>query len=84
MPPVLERIGKCETGMNYKHSTRDYVTAFGLYRGTYEQYRHYVTPTPPADPSQATPAQQISVALAVARRVGWSAWGCYRYAWVQG
>lgn len=83
MPPVLRRIGQCETGMNWHHSTRDYATAFGLYRGTYATYRLRVTPRPPADPAEATPREQVAVALAVARDVGWTAWGCYRYQWVR-
>lgn len=83
MPPVLERIGRCETGLRWDWSQPDYVTAFGLYRGTYAAVRGAVGA--PADPSRATPAQQVAVALEVARRFGWSAWGCYRnYAWVRG
>jgi hypothetical protein len=83
MPAVLERIGRCETGMRWDWATRDYVTAFGLYRGTYESFRHLVSPLPPRDPGMATPAQQVAVALAVAHQVGYSAWGCYRHAWVR-
>jgi hypothetical protein len=51
-----------------------YVGAYGMYAGTYgigariSGVRRY----PPA----ATPAEQSFVALAVARRFGWSAWSC--------
>jgi len=51
-----------------------YVGAYGMYSGTYgigariSGVRRY----PPA----ATPAEQSFVALAVARKFGWSAWDC--------
>jgi hypothetical protein len=51
-----------------------YVGAYGMYSGTYgigariSGVRRY----PPA----ATPAEQSFVALAVARKFGWSAWSC--------
>ena len=85
MPAVLARIGKCETGMNWQHSTRDYATAFGIHRAAWQDYRKYV-PNAPRRPEDATPAQQVAVALAIYRHAGagWHAWGCYRHAWVRG
>lgn len=52
-----------------------YVGAFGMYRGTYRAGQAATNyPAPPA----ATPAQEFGVALAVMRRFGASAWGCWR------
>lgn len=86
MPDVLRRIAQCETRTNWKHSTRDYATAFGIHRAAWADYRRYV-PEAPKRPEDATPAQQIAVALAIYRHAGagWRAWGCYRqYSWVRG
>lgn len=86
MPDVLRRIAQCETRTNWKHSTRDYATAFGIHRAAWADYRKYV-PGAPARPELATPAQQVAVALAIYHHAGagWRAWGCYRYyAWVRG
>ena len=84
MPAVLARIAQCETRTNWRHSTRDYATAFGIYRGAWADYRRYA-PGAPVRPEDATPAQQVAVALAIVQRVGYRAWACYRkYAWVRG
>lgn len=83
MPAVLRRIGVCETGLRWDWSQPDYATAFGIHRAAWSDYRRYV-PGAPRRPEQATPAQQVAVALAIARRVGYSAWGCYRHEWVRG
>lgn len=84
MPAVLERIGRCETRMTWSWSQPDYATAFGIHRAAWHDYRRNV-PGAPARPEDATPEQQVAVALSIARKVGWTAWGCFRkYAWVRG
>lgn len=85
MPAVLARIARCETNSNPAHSTRDYATMFGIHRAAWADYRHYVAGAP-IKPENATPAQQVAVALAIYRHAGagWNAWGCYRqHAWVR-
>lgn len=32
------KLAQCETGNNTRHSTRSYVTAFGIYRGTWDHW----------------------------------------------
>jgi len=32
------KLAQCETGNNTRHSTRSYVTAFGIYRGTWDNW----------------------------------------------
>lgn len=32
------KLAQCETGNNTKHATRSYVTAFGIYRGTWDNW----------------------------------------------
>lgn len=86
MPAVLARIAQCETRTDWHHRTRDYATAFGIHRAAWQDYRRYV-PGAPVRPEDATPAQQVAVALAIYHHAGagWRAWGCYRYyAWVRG
>ena len=75
LPGLWRAIGECETGLDWKHSTRDYVGAFGFYRGTWSAYRGSF----PADATRATPWQQYQVALRVARSVGLRAWGCFTH-----
>jgi hypothetical protein len=84
MPPVLERIGVCETGLDWHAGGPTYVTAFGLWIGNAMRAARALGL--PSNWRQWTPRQQIQVALWherwVARtyhmRVGWSSWGCYR------
>jgi hypothetical protein len=33
-------LARCETGNNTRHSTRSYVTAFGIYRRTWDYWNH--------------------------------------------
>lgn len=77
MPSMLAWIGRCETGMRWDWNQRDYVSAFGMYRQTYEQGRQ-ATHTRPWRYPYPTPAEQVKVALWVAGRYGWTAWGCGR------
>lgn len=85
MPAVLRRIGLCETGLRWTWSQPSYATAFGIHRAAWQDYRRYV-PGAPRRPEDATPAQQVAVALAIYRHAGagWHAWGCYRHPWVRG
>ena len=77
-------LARCETGANWKHSTRSYTGGLGIYRGTWQRW---------SDSSSAkdkTPAQQVKVADAIAFkshinpdgtkvwRVGPWGWGCLK------
>jgi hypothetical protein len=77
-------LARCETGGNWKHSTRSYTGGLGIYRGTWQRW---------SDSSSAkgkTPAQQVKVADAIAFkshinpdgtkvwRVGPWGWGCLK------
>ena len=77
-------LARCETGGNWKHSTRSYTGGLGIYRGTWKRW---------SDSSSAkgkTPAQQVKVADAIAFkshinpdgtkvwRVGPWGWGCLK------
>lgn len=75
LPKFWYSVSLCETAGNWKHSTRDYVSAFGIYRGAWSDYRPDWVP---AVPEQATPREQYAVALSIARQVGTSGWGCIR------
>ena len=77
-------LARCETGGNWKHSTRSYTGGLGIYRGTWQRW---------SDSSSAkgkTAAQQVKVADAIAFkshinpdgskvwRVGPWGWGCLK------
>ena len=82
LPPVWQRIAKCETGLNWKHRTRDYQGAFGIYRGSWDAFRYRGYPT---EAYLATPWQQYRVALRIHARYGFTGWGCTKgpeHAWV--
>jgi hypothetical protein len=79
-----DALARCETGGNWKHSTRSYTGGLGIYRGTWKRW---------SDSSSAkgkTPAQQVKVADAIAFkshinpdgtkvwRVGPWGWGCVK------
>jgi len=79
-----DRLARCETGGNWKHSTRSYTGGLGIYRGTWQRW---------SDTKSAkgkTPKQQVKVADAIAFkshinpdgtkvwRVGPWGWGCVR------
>ena len=79
-----DALARCETGGNWKHSTRSYTGGLGIYRGTWQRW---------SDSSSAkgkTPAQQVKVADAIAFkshinpdgtkvwRVGPWGWGCVK------
>jgi hypothetical protein len=67
-------LARCETGNNTRHSTRSYVTAFGIYRRTWDYWNH----TPNRKAHLLTFAQQ---ARGVDRIVfkGHTEGGKYRY-----
>lgn len=79
LPERWYRIGICETGLDWRHSTTDYGGAFGFYRGSWDAYKPAGYP---AEPEYATPRQQYVVALAIAtpandgRAHGLGGWGC--------
>lgn len=80
LPRFWFAVSLCETGGNWHHATRDYVSAFGIYRGAWHDYRPAWVPARPED---ATPREQYAVALAIAAH-GTGGWGCvshggYRY-----
>lgn len=49
------RLAQCETGSNWKHSTRSYTSAFGIARGVWQRYSHS------SDASRYTPREQAIV-----------------------
>lgn len=75
LPPVWQRIAHCETGTTWTWNSGTYWGAFGMYRGTWLQYR---LPGYPAEAFKATPWQQYRVARVVAAHHTLNAWGCYR------
>lgn len=76
LPKTWWAIALCETGGNWRHSTRDYVSAFGIYRGSWAAFRPAWVP---ADASKATPREQYAVALAIWRRYRFTGWGCFTH-----
>jgi hypothetical protein len=84
MPPVWQRLARCESGSNppnWQHNSGTYQGAFGFYHGSWDDYRY---PGYPTDAHRATPWQQYRVALRIHARYGFTGWGCYRHAWVRG
>lgn len=84
LPPIAWSIAECETGLNVRHSTSGYVSAFGFARSVWEWFRHpdgHRDPdqhTYPADATRASLWQQWRVAARKVRHFhGWSGWGCY-------
>lgn len=83
MTTVEWAVAMCETGLNWRHRTRDYQGAYGFYRGSWDAFK---PDGYPADADQATPLQQTIVARRIRARYGWTGWGCvthggYRY-WI--
>jgi hypothetical protein len=62
----------CETGLDWHYANSSYVSAFGIYRPSWAAFST-------GDPETATPREQFSVARAIFRRYGYSAWGCYSH-----
>ena len=86
--PVLERIAQCETHRNDQHSTRDYISRYGIFRPSWNEYRpkwvHAVPSHRKAGERIPTRKEQDAVANSIARTAGLTAWGCYRqYSWVR-
>jgi hypothetical protein len=75
----LRAIARCEQpgrgrwGVNWRHPGPRYVGGYGMYRGT---YGIGASATGYRSPPAATPVEQTAVAMVVARRFGFSAWGC--------
>jgi len=49
------RLAQCETGSNWKHSTKSYTSAFGIARGVWLRYSHST------DAARYTPREQAIV-----------------------
>jgi hypothetical protein len=84
LPPVWQRIARCESGQwppNWRHDSGTYTGAFGFHIGSWLAYRYAGYP---ARASQATPWQQYRVALRIHSKFGFSGWGCYDHQWVRG
>lgn len=84
MPPVWQRLARCETGLNWRHNSGTYEGAFGFYKGSWDQFRYAGYPS---SADRATPWQQYRVALRIHARYGFTGWGCYQgaaHAWVRG
>lgn len=73
LPDKWQRIGQCETGLNWRHHNSSYQGAFGFATSSWDAFK---LPGYPADADQASPWQQYQVALAIYRRYGLSGWGC--------
>jgi hypothetical protein len=80
-----DELATCETGLNVRHSTRSYVSAFGIYRGTWDRWAD----TPNRRAHLLTYAQQARVVDRIAwfghtengRKqwpVGPWGWGCVK------
>jgi len=68
------KLAQCETGNNTRHSTRSYVTAFGIYRGTWDNWNN----TPASKANLLTFAQQARGVDRIAY-YGHTEGGRYRY-----
>lgn len=70
-----ERVAVCETGGNWQHYPHGrWIGGLGMFRSTYgigQAVTRYRWPH-----QGATKAEQIAVGFVVAKRFGWSAWGC--------
>ena len=70
-----ERVAVCETAANWQHFPNGrYIGGMGMFRQTYgigQAVTHYRWVS-----EGATKAEQIAIASVVAKRFGWSAWGC--------
>ncbi len=66
-------LAMCETGQNWHAHGPVYATAFGISTGASEQ-------TPASLAGEASPDEQVRIAIAVERRAGIHAWGCWRAA----
>ena len=70
-----ERVAYCETAGNWQHYPNGtYIGGLGMFRRTYgigQAVTGYRWPH-----QGATKAEQIAVGYVVAKRFGWSAWGC--------
>ncbi len=66
-------LAMCETGQNWHMHGPVYSTAFGIMDGAQEM-------TPAALNGTASPDEQVRIAIAVKRRAGIRAWGCWRAA----
>lgn len=73
LPAHWQRVGKCETRLNWRHSNSSYQGAFGFAISSWDGYK---LPGYPDEAWQATPWQQYQVALQIYRRFGMSGWGC--------
>lgn len=83
MSPMEWAVSMCETGMNWRHSTRDYGGAYGFARSSWIAF---APAGYPSRPELASPWQQTLVARRIRARYGWTGWGCvthggYRY-WI--
>ena len=79
-----DALARCETGGNWKHSTKSYTGGLGIYRGTAHAW------SGKRDLSKLTPAEQIEIADRIAFkswdkpngervwRVGVWGWGCVK------
>ena len=74
------KMGRCEQpgrgawGVRWNHPGPTYQGGLGFYHATWDGFKPRGFP---ADAGQATWRQQMQVANIVARRVGYSAWGCW-------
>lgn len=73
LPAHWQRVGQCETQLNWRHSNSSYQGAFGFAISSWDGYK---LDGYPAEAWQATPWEQYMVALEIYNRFGMSGWGC--------
>lgn len=85
LPAKWQRVGVCETGLNWSHHNSGYVSAFGIQRthwwpapsGTYDADARSAGMPRWNDARPPSPWQQYRTALAHYRlHGGFSGWGC--------
>jgi hypothetical protein len=79
LPANWVAVARCETGINWRHGNRSYVSAFGIQRGSfngaYDSDARKVGMPPWNDRNPPTPWAQYQTALSHYRSFG-DGWGC--------
>jgi hypothetical protein len=70
LPAKFRRVGTCETGLRFDWTQPSYISAFGIYRGSWYAFGGSRWT------GRNSPREQYEVADAIRARYGWGAWGC--------
>lgn len=77
LPAKWQRVGVCETQLNWSHANSSYVSAFGIYRTQYDADARSMGAPPWSDRRPPSPWHQYRAALGHYRMFGgFSGWGC--------